>query len=245
MSIFQGVIRIGADPASRSAATLDSADVSLLVTGFLPDGWTEMGALLGALVVADGARLWRWEEASHADGRRRRAGHVVAIATGPKIETIRAEAVARAQMEGWRFTRLDDDGASVFAKDDKTLAIGTAPLPPRVTIALEDKVARRGAVDFPAIVDAFRLAAAAGAAMLERVDRFAEVDLEDPERFGAPTTTASTRGRHDAAALCRALAAAGYAEDGDAWAKEGDGTITEVRLRDEEVTIKVAPVASF
>jgi hypothetical protein len=212
----------------------------ILVTGFLPDGWADFAALLEA-VVADGARLWRWEEASFADGRRTRAGFVVQTTGGPKLEAIRATSVARAQMEGWRFVRLDDGDESVFAKDGLALHVGTHPLPPRVGIRLDDRVARRGAAEYPAIVEPFRLAAAAGAAVLESVERSAELDLESLDRFGSPAVRARARGAYDAAALCAALARDGYAEDGDAWLRERPYGLVQVRLRDGAVAIEVDP----
>jgi hypothetical protein len=213
----------------------------IFVTGFLPEGWKDFAVLLET-IIEDGARLWRWEEHSYEDGKRRRVAHVVQTQGGPKIEVIRATSVARVQMDGWRFARLDGDGgASVFTREERELSVGTAPLPPRVTIDLHDRVARRGAAEYPAILDPFRLAAAAGAAMLERVERFAELDLETLDRFAAPTEIARTRGSYDAAALCRSLLGAGYVEDGDAWMKDEGHKTIEVRLKDGAVEIRVAP----
>ncbi len=211
------------------------------VTGFLPEGWADFAALLGKIVPA-GAALYRWEQHSYEDGARRRAAHLIRSATGPTIEAIRSAVLDGARREGFALKRLEDDGAATILGDsDRGLRIGTAPLPPRVTVELADRVARRGAAEFPPILDAFRLAANAGAATLERVDRFAELDLETQNRFGAPTTHARTRGEYDAALLCKSLDAAQFVEDGDRWYRDDAHVTLEVRLRDGAVDIDVVP----
>ncbi len=211
------------------------------VTAFLPDGWTDFATLLET-IACPGAALYRWEEDSFEDGSRRRAVHLIRSDDGPTIDAIRSFAIDRARQGGFRFTRLEDGNATtILTQGDRALRVGPAPLPPRGPLDLADRVARRGAAEFPALVDPFRLAAIAGAATLERVHRFAELDLEMPSRFGAPTTRARTRGAYDAAALCKSLEADGWTEDGDRWVREETHNTCVVRLRDGAVEIEVAP----
>jgi hypothetical protein len=232
------------------------ADMSL--TAFLPDEWADFAKVLET-VVCPGASLYRWEEHSLEDGSRRRSAHLIRTPEGPTVDAIRSSAIERARNAGFRFTRLEDGGATTILVDDsrgappsdsaprsaplgdRSLRIGTAPLPPRVTLDLTDRVASRGAAEFPAIVDPFRLAAHAGAATLERVHRFAELDLEKRDCFTGATTRARTRGAYDALALCKLLEEASFVEDGDRWFRDDDRTTTEVRLRDGAVEIAVLP----
>lgn len=211
------------------------------VTAFLPEGWADFAKLLGT-IASPGASLYRWEEHSFEDGSRRRAAHLIRATDGPSLDSIRSFAIDRARAAGFRLERLEEGGAAtILVFGDRGLRVGSAPLPPRVTIDLADRVARRGAAEFPEILEAFRLAAQAGAATLESVHRFAELDLEMQNRFGAPTTRARTRGAYDAPALCKALEEASFVEDGDRWVRDDPHLTLEVRLRDGAVEIGVLP----
>lgn len=221
----------------------------LWTTACLPDGWPDFRALLEA-IVCEGAALYRWEEWSHEDGARTRAAHVVRTVDGPTLEHIGQVAIERARASGFRFSgREEDNHRTVLAAAGRapglangvTLGIGQAPFPRQVVIDLHDRVPTRGAAQYPAIEEMFRMIAAAGAARFCRLHRWAEVDVEAPDRFYPPTTEVVCRGPYDGGRLCAELARAGFFEDGDGWLREGPVSRSEVRLRDREVHASVLP----
>jgi len=214
---------------------------SIWVTGFLPDTWSDVGELVDAF-VEEGVGLYRWEEWSHEDGRRSRATHLVPSVGGPSLEEVQSTVIGRAQIAGFRLARIDEQGArTVLAQGDRALSLAGAPLPPRLILSVDDRVAQRGAAQYPAIAEIFRLCASAGAARFAKLHRFAELDLEAQDRFYPPTTEMSASGAYDPSALCAALSGAGFVEDGDVWIREGDVLRAEVKLGDGVVSSVVAP----
>src|SRR5438046_2846988 len=89
----------------------DIGRVSL--TAFLPEGWSDFAKML-EMVVCPGAALYRWEEHSYEDGSRRRAAHLIRSADGPTVDEIRSSVIDRARNGGFRFTRLEDGGATTI-----------------------------------------------------------------------------------------------------------------------------------
>lgn len=215
------------------------ADLS--TTAFLPDGWDDLRELLDA-IVCEGAALYRWEEWSHEDGARVRAAHLVRDVDGPALEQIGQIAIQRARAQGFRFKGLDDESSrTVLVQGDRTLGVELSPFPRQVVIDLHDRMSARGAAQYPAIEELFRMIAAAGAARFTRLHRWAELDVEAPDRFYPPTTDIVCSGAYDGARLCSDLSSAGFFEDGDAWLREGQALRAEVRLRDGEVRASVLP----
>ncbi len=213
----------------------------LWTTAFLPDGWDDFRELLDA-IVCDGAALYRWEEWSHEDGARVRAAHLVRDEGGPTLEAIGHTAIERAHGLGFRVASVEEENLrTVLHGGDRTLGIGFRPFPRQVVIDLHDKMTTRGAAQYPAIQELVRLVAASGAARFARLHRFAELDVEQPDRFYPPTTEMVCRGTYDGARLCESLTSAGFFEDGDAWLREGPVVRSEVRLRDGEVQAAVLP----
>ena len=213
----------------------------LWTTAFLPDGWDDFRELLDA-IVCEGAVLYRWEEWSHEDGARVRAAHLVRAPDGPSLEHIGHTAVENARALGFRMSSLEDANARiVMIEGERTLGVGFTPFPRMVVVDLHDRMRTRGAGQYPAIQELFRLVAASGAARFSRLHRFAELDVEEPERFFPPTTEMVCRGTYDGGRLCASLADAGFFEDGDAWLREGPVIRSEVRLRDGEVLASVLP----
>lgn len=214
----------------------------LWTTAFLPDGWDDFRALIDALVI-EGAALYRWEEWSHEDGARMRAAHVIRNVDGPPLEDIGHAAIERAHGLGFRVASMEEENVRTVLTDDarRTLGVAFRPFPRQVVIDLHDRMSARGAAQYPAIAEIFRIIAASGAARFVRLHRFAELDVEEPDRFYPPETEIVCGGPYDAARLCRALDGAGFLEDGDVWLREGAAERTEVRLRDAEVFASVLP----
>jgi hypothetical protein len=227
-------------PPLRQLSTL-GAVADLWTTAFLPDGWDDFRDLIDA-IVCEGAALYRWEEWSHEDGARMRAAHLIRNVEGPTLEAIGHEAVEGARKLGFRFASLEEENTrTVLHEGERTLGIGFAPFPRQVVVDLHDKMTARGAAQYPAIEEVFRTIARAGAARFVRIHRFAELDVEEPDRFYPPTTEMLCAGPYDAARLCLALESGGFIEDGDTWVREGTAVRTEVRLRDGEVLASVVP----
>jgi hypothetical protein len=237
--------RVGRPEVGYAARVAD-----LWTTAFLPEGWGDFRALLDA-IVCEGAALYRWEEWSHEDGARMRAAYVVRSVDGPTLEDIRHAALERARASGFRLTSLEEETARTVLESDETSALGItrgatlgialAPFPRQVVLDLHDRMSARGAAQYPAIAELFRLVASAGAARFVRLHRWAELDIEEPDRFYPEASEIVCGGPYDGERLCAELARAGFFEDGDAWLREGNATRAEVRLRDGEVQASVVP----
>ena len=209
------------------------------VTAFLPDEWRDFVSLADAL-FPDGVSLLRWEEESFVNGRRSRSIQIVRDETGPTLADVHANAVTRSRAHGFRLERMEGE-TTTLEGDGRVLALSTAPLPPHISMQLVDRLMQRGAEDYPAIADLFRMTAQAGAANFWKLRRFAELDLETHTRFFPPRTEMTAKGAYDREALCRTLAAAGFVEDGDAWVRERHPVRDEVRLKDDVVVASVVP----
>lgn len=209
------------------------------VTAFLPDEWSDFVSLADAL-FPDGVSLWRWEEESYVNGRRSRTIQITRDQAGPALEDVVARAVRHSRAHGFRLEKMEDE-TTTLEDDSRVLALQLSPLPPRITMELVDRLTQRGAENYPAIAELFRMAAQAGAASFWKLRRFAELDLETHTRFFPPQTEMTAKGTYDRTALCTSLAAAGFAEDGDAWIRERHPVRDEVRLRDDSVVATVIP----
>ena len=212
---------------------------SVWLTGFLPEEWSDFIGLLDALVDR-GAGLFRWEEHYFEDGTRRRTAHVVRDLDGPSVEEIGRVAIERARGLGFRSAGYEHDRALLRDDRDRLLRVGFEPLPRQVVLDVtEPAVFASRAV--PAIEGILLLTSQAGARSVRSLHRHAELDLESQNRFFPPTTRAVLGGPYDAAALCDALAAVDFAEEGDAWVRETERVVAEVRLRDDRVEVQLTP----
>lgn len=211
------------------------------ISAFLPSGSGDFAALLEAFACS-GSALYRWEEWSHEDGARVRAAHLVRDEGGPPLEQIAHEAIERARGSGFRLSDVEEEsGRTVLVREALSLGVVVAPFPRQVVIDLHDRMTARGASKYPGIEALFRMIARAGAGRFVRLHRFAELDVENADRFYATTTEIVCAGPYDAERLCAALEQAGFFEDGDAWLREGTEIRSEVRLRDGEVHASVLP----
>lgn len=212
----------------------------LLVTAFLPDEWIELRGLL-ADIVPDGTGLYRWDEWWFEDGSRLRSAVVVRNESGPSVDDITAHALERARARGYRPGAYEEAFKRTSLEDPATgrmLRIGQEPLPPRVVIDLHEPQAPIDIALFPAAEVMLHLTAQAGASSVRKLHRRAELDLERHDKFFPPSTELSVAGPYDRVAMCRALEATGFAEDGDAWSRDTNRVHAEIRLRDDiEITL--------
>lgn len=212
----------------------------LLVTAFVPDAWIELRALLEDL-LPDGTGLYRWDEWRFEDGARLRSAAVVRNEGGPSIDDVAAFALDRARARGFHGVAYEDAFKRTSLEEGATgklLRIGQLPLPPQVVVDLHEPEAPFELAAFPAVEVMLHLTAQAGAATLRKLHRYAELDLESHDTFFPPTTELSVKGPYDRVALCRALEATDFAEDGDTWTRDADRLHAEVRLRDDvEITL--------
>lgn len=212
----------------------------LLVTAFVPDEWIELRGLLEDL-VPDGTGLYRWDEWNFEDGSRLRSAAVVRNEGGPSIDEIAAFALERARGRGYHGVAYEDAFKRTSLEEGTTgklLRIGQEPLPPRVVIDLHEPRAPFDLAAFPAVEVMLHLTAQAGAKTLRKLHRHAELDLERHDTFFPPITELSVRGPYDRIAMCAALDATGFAEDGDTWTRDTNRVHAEIRLRDDvEITL--------
>lgn len=212
----------------------------LLVTAFVPDEWIELRALLEDL-VPDGTGLYRWDEWRLDDGSRLRSAAIVRNEGGPPIEAIAALAVERARARGFHGVAYEEAFKRWSLEEGTTgklLRIGQEPLPPQVVIDLHEPKAPFDLSVFPAVEVMLHLTAQAGATTLRKLHRHAELDLEAHDTFLPPTTALTVRGPYDRVAMCQALEATGFVEDGDAWTRDTNRVHAEIRLRDDiEITL--------
>lgn len=212
----------------------------LLVIAFIPDEWIELRGLLEDL-VPDGTGLYRWDEWRFEDGSRLRSAAVVRNEGGPSIDEIADFALHRARTRGFHGVAYEDAFKRTSLEEGTTgklLRIGQEPLPPQVVIDLHEPKAPFDLAVFPAVEVMLHLTAQAGTTTLRKLHRYAELDLEAHDKFFPPTTELAVRGPYDRVALCSALEATGFAEEGDAWTRDTNRVHAEVRLRDDvEITL--------
>jgi hypothetical protein len=212
----------------------------LLVTAFVPDEWIELRGLL-ADIVPEGTGLYRWDEWWFEDGSRLRSAAVVRNESGPSIDDVAAYALEHARARGWKSGAYEEAFKRTSLEEesgDRILRIGQEPLPPRVVIDLHEPRAPIDVALFPAVEVMLHLTAEAGAFAVRKLHRRAELDLERHDKFFPPTTELSVAGPYDRVAMCHALEATGFTEDGDAWSRDTNRVHAEVRLRDDlEITL--------
>ena len=214
----------------------------LLVTAFVPDDWIEMRALLEDL-LPDGTGLYRWDEWRFEDGARLRSAAIVRTEGGPSIDDIAAFALGRARKgRGFRAVAYEAAFKRTSLEDGsgRMLRIAQEPLPPQVVVDLHEPRAPLDLSPFPAVEIMLHLTARAGATIVRRLHRRAELDLEAHDKFFPPTTWLSVAGPYDRAAMCKALEMTGFAEEGDAWTRDENRIQAEIRLRDD-IEIKLTP----
>jgi hypothetical protein len=215
------------------------ADITL--TGFLPEEWLELRALLDDLVPS-GAGLLRWDEWRFEDGARMRSASIVRSASGPTVEDIGTRAIAKARERGFKVTSFEAPFQRTSLElGERLLRVWHKPLPRQVVVDLAEPPIRFDVSHVPPVEVMLRLTATAGAAKLLRVHRWAELDLEHQNRFFPPQTDLVVGGPYDKRAMCKALEEVGFHEEGDRWARESDRVRAEVKLL-VDVEISLSPI---